>query len=83
VGEHRPDEAFSELRSERLELQRFRPDDLAAFVAYRSDPAVARYQGWAMPFPLEAGASWPRWPLLTRAPRGSGSSSPSRCAGAA
>jgi len=55
VVEYRPDEAFSELRSERLELRRFRPDDLAAFVDYRSDPAVARYQGWALPFPLEAG----------------------------
>jgi len=32
----------------RLVVRRFRPaDDLAAFQAYRCDPLVARYQGWA------------------------------------
>lgn len=30
----------------RLLLRRFGPDDLPAMVAYRSDPAVARYQSW-------------------------------------
>jgi RimJ/RimL family protein N-acetyltransferase len=30
----------------RLVLRRFAPEDAAAFRAYRSDPAVARYQGW-------------------------------------
>lgn len=34
------------LESPRLVLRRFRPADVAAFVAYRSDPEVARYQGW-------------------------------------
>lgn len=30
----------------RLLLRRFATDDLAAFQAYRSDPALARYQDW-------------------------------------
>jgi RimJ/RimL family protein N-acetyltransferase len=30
----------------RLLLRRFEPADLPAMVAYRSDPAVARYQSW-------------------------------------
>jgi RimJ/RimL family protein N-acetyltransferase len=35
-----------EILTERLRLRPFRPDDLPAFVAYRSDPDVARYQSW-------------------------------------
>lgn len=35
------------LFSERLTLRRFQEDDLSAFVAYRSDPEVARYQSWS------------------------------------
>lgn len=31
----------------RLRARRFEPDDLAAFVAYRADPEVARYQSWS------------------------------------
>jgi RimJ/RimL family protein N-acetyltransferase len=34
------------LDTERLRLRRFRGDDLAAFMAYRNDPEVARYQSW-------------------------------------
>jgi RimJ/RimL family protein N-acetyltransferase len=45
------DAAFTSLASERLLLRRFRPDDLDAFVAYRSDPQVARYQSWEVPYP--------------------------------
>jgi aminoglycoside 6'-N-acetyltransferase len=44
------DQAFKELASERLVLRRFRPDDLATFVSYRSDPDVARYQSWNAPY---------------------------------
>lgn len=47
------DSAFTELRTARLVLRRFRPDDAAAFAAYRSDPEVARYQGWDAPVPIE------------------------------
>jgi RimJ/RimL family protein N-acetyltransferase len=45
------DAAFAALTSERLVLRRFRPEDLDAFVAYRSDPEIARYQSWEAPYP--------------------------------
>src|SRR5215211_3960270 len=45
------DAAFTALTSDRLVLRRFRPEDLDAFVAYRSDPEVACYQGWEAPYP--------------------------------
>ncbi len=45
---------FTVLPAERLVLRRFRPADLPAFVAYRSDPEVARYQSWSAPFPMES-----------------------------
>ena len=35
-----------EIVTERLSLRTFQADDLDAFVAYRSDPEVARYQSW-------------------------------------
>jgi RimJ/RimL family protein N-acetyltransferase len=40
------DPDFTELRTERLVIRRFRPDDVDAFAAYRSDPDVARFQSW-------------------------------------
>jgi RimJ/RimL family protein N-acetyltransferase len=45
---------FTVLAAERLVLRRFRRADLPAFVAYRSDPEVARYQTWSPPYPPEA-----------------------------
>jgi RimJ/RimL family protein N-acetyltransferase len=44
------DTAFSTLTTARLVLRRFRPEDLDAFVAYRSDPQIARYQVWEAPY---------------------------------
>jgi RimJ/RimL family protein N-acetyltransferase len=43
-----PSDALPEplLETPRLLLRRFRAADLDSFVAYRSDPEVARYQGW-------------------------------------
>jgi RimJ/RimL family protein N-acetyltransferase len=38
----------------RLCLRALRPDDIDAFYAYRSDPLVARYQGWEPMTILEA-----------------------------
>ncbi len=35
-----------EIVTEHLRLRSFRADDLPAFVAYRREPAVARYQTW-------------------------------------
>jgi RimJ/RimL family protein N-acetyltransferase len=40
------DPAFQRLTSKRLILRRFRADDIAAFVRYRADPAIARFQSW-------------------------------------
>ncbi|MFJ6984659.1 MULTISPECIES: GNAT family N-acetyltransferase [unclassified Streptomyces] len=37
------------IETSRLTLRRFRPDDAPALAAYRSDPEVARYQGWTAP----------------------------------
>jgi aminoglycoside 6'-N-acetyltransferase len=48
-----PDTGFTVLITDRLLLRRFRLTDLPAFTAYRSDPEVARYQGWEAPYPLE------------------------------
>ncbi|WP_328995298.1 GNAT family N-acetyltransferase [Kribbella sp. NBC_01245] len=42
-----------EITTERLVIRRFRGEDAAAFAAYRSEPEVARYQGWDAPYPIE------------------------------
>ena len=42
----RVDTEFEPLVTERLILRRSRPEDAEAISAYRSDPAVNRYQGW-------------------------------------
>ncbi len=39
---------FAPIETERLLLRRFRQADLEPFFAYRSDPDVARYQGWGV-----------------------------------
>jgi RimJ/RimL family protein N-acetyltransferase len=44
---------FSPMETEHLQLRSFRTEDAPVFAAYRSDPEVARYQGWDAPFPLE------------------------------
>jgi len=40
------------LTTPRLILRPFQESDLEAFVAYRSDPDVARYQSWTVPYTL-------------------------------
>ncbi len=47
-----PDEAFSEIATDRLVLRRFRIEDAQDLSAYRSEPDVARYQSWETPFSL-------------------------------
>jgi RimJ/RimL family protein N-acetyltransferase len=42
----------------RLILRRFQDADLEAFVTYRSDPEVARYQGWDAPYSRERAAAF-------------------------
>jgi RimJ/RimL family protein N-acetyltransferase len=41
------------LETDRLLLRSFRITDLEDFHAYRSDPRVAQYQGWDVPYKLE------------------------------
>jgi len=59
---------FTVLPAERLVLRRFRRADLPAFVGYRSDPAVARYQRWSAPFPLSFSAGLAQSPTRTLSP---------------
>jgi RimJ/RimL family protein N-acetyltransferase len=49
-----PDPDFSRLRTDRLVIRRFHPDDAVTFAAYRSDPDVARYQDWDSCTPQQA-----------------------------
>lgn len=46
-----PDPSFTHIGGDRIVLRRFDMADLATFVAYRSDPVVARYQSWDAPYP--------------------------------
>jgi len=46
-----------EIATDRLSLRPFQARDLQSFVAYRSDPEVARYQSWDCPYPLAAAES--------------------------
>jgi len=48
------------LETERLILRTFEPGDVPAFAAYRSDPEVARYQGWSAPYSEEQAAAFVR-----------------------
>ena len=54
------DEGFTELAGPRVTLRRFRPGDVASFVAYRSVPQVARFQSWDAPYPREEGERFVR-----------------------
>ena len=44
---------FIPIRTERLLIRPFRPDDLAGFSARRNDPVVAKYQNWTLPYSME------------------------------
>jgi aminoglycoside 6'-N-acetyltransferase len=46
------------LTTPRLHLRPFQESDLEAFVAYRSDPDVARYQSWTPPFTQDQAAAF-------------------------
>lgn len=47
---------FTPLETDRLNLRRFEPADRDAFLAYRNDPEVARYQSWDSISPARAQA---------------------------
>lgn len=44
---------FESLRTERLLLRPVRPADAVALASRRSDPAVAEFQNWSPPYPLD------------------------------
>jgi RimJ/RimL family protein N-acetyltransferase len=44
---------FTPIRTERLLLRPFRPEDAEGLFERRNDPVVARYQDWVLPFPRE------------------------------
>jgi RimJ/RimL family protein N-acetyltransferase len=46
------------IQTDRLILRYFTQLDIAAFSAYRSDPEVARYQGWDAPYSREQAAQF-------------------------
>ena len=50
------DPTFVQLRTDRLVIRPFRVQDIDVFVAYRSDPDVARYQSWETSSRTEAAA---------------------------
>lgn len=46
------------LETKRLRLRSFQESDLEPFVAYRSDPEVARFQSWDAPYPAKRAAAF-------------------------
>jgi len=44
---------FTPIRTQRLLIRPVEPDDAKALHARRNEPEVARYQEWALPFPME------------------------------
>jgi RimJ/RimL family protein N-acetyltransferase len=46
------------IETNRLLLRHFRDSDLQEFLSYRSDPLVAQYQGWDVPYEREKGLAF-------------------------
>jgi RimJ/RimL family protein N-acetyltransferase len=46
------------LQTDRLLIRSFQDSDLEAFITYRSDPAIARYQGWEAPYSRETATAF-------------------------
>lgn len=44
---------FTPIRSERLLIRPFQPDDAVSLAERRNDPEVACYQDWSLPYPME------------------------------
>jgi RimJ/RimL family protein N-acetyltransferase len=53
------------IHTERLILRPFQEEDILPFSQYRSDPEVARYQGWETPFSLAQAAEFVAVNLVT------------------
>jgi RimJ/RimL family protein N-acetyltransferase len=48
------------LHTQRLLLRNFTASDLEAFLAYRNDPEVAKFQSWSLPYTHEKGEAFIR-----------------------
>ena len=44
---------FSPIRTERLLIRPFQPEDAIGLAERRNHPEVARYQDWSVPYPLD------------------------------
>ena len=44
---------FTPIRTERLLIRPFQPDDAVGLAERRNDPEVARYQDWSVPYPMD------------------------------
>jgi RimJ/RimL family protein N-acetyltransferase len=57
------DPSFDHLLTQRLVVRRFVAADADVLAAYRSDPAVARYQSWDAPFTIDQARAFITWLL--------------------
>jgi len=57
------------LHTQRLLLRNFTASDLEVFLAYRNDPAVAKYQSWSLPYTREKGEAFIREMQDVHAPK--------------
>lgn len=57
------------LHTQRLLIRNFTASDLEAFLAYRNDPEVAKYQSWSLPYPREKAEAFIREMQDVHAPR--------------
>ncbi|MBC7878716.1 MAG: GNAT family N-acetyltransferase [Anaerolineales bacterium] len=46
------------IHTARLTIRNFKDSDIDAFLAYRNDPEVAKYQGWGIPYTREQGLQY-------------------------
>ncbi len=64
-------ELLPELRTARLLVRRMVPADAPSLAAYRSDPEVARYEGWHAPYPRASAEAFVQEMAVARAVPGS------------
>jgi RimJ/RimL family protein N-acetyltransferase len=57
------------LHTQRLLLRNFIASDLEAFLTYRNDPEVAKYQSWSIPYSREKGEAFIREMQDVHAPK--------------
>ncbi len=57
------------LHTQRLLIRNFNASDLEAFLAYRNDPEVAKYQSWSLPYTREKAEAFIREMQDVHAPK--------------